>query len=587
MSRPRKSREEWLSFYKEIATSRGGACLSDHFVSGKLKLHWLCAEGHEWEAIPDNVRAGHWCKDCGNKLQGQKKAKTIQWAHQLAADKGGSCLSSEYRNTTTKLHWRCAQGHEWSAVAGAIQQGTWCPVCAGKKPADMALNELREVAKSRGGECMSDSFWGVKSKMRWRCMKGHEWEAVPDSVRRGTWCPKCIGTVRLTIEDMQETARLQGGQCLSEHYSNADQKVHWRCAAGHEWWAVPYHVRAGHWCPICSAGKSERICKNIFEQMFGRAFPKAKPTWLKGAKGRTMELDGYCEELAIAFEYHGIQHYEAVDFFHRGEKSLEKRRHDDAHKERICSEHDVYLFVVPHTVPMADVPNFVFRKAKEMGLSYPMKSPDEIKVADNVLPEMIAAMKEMAKKRGGECLSTNYVNNNTKLRWRCGDGHEWEAVPGSLQQGSWCPSCAGRLPAEEAINSLHAIASSKGGACLSDVYVSAKDKLEWRCAKGHQWKAPPDAIRSGRWCPKCANDIRGPKRKGIEVCQQAAIKKGGICLSTTYVSTDKKLRWQCAVGHEWQAIPDSVVRLGTWCPKCKGKRILEARRSNAVRKVGR
>ncbi|WP_373322126.1 zinc-ribbon domain-containing protein [Paraburkholderia adhaesiva] len=44
--------------------------------------------------------------------------------------------------------------------------------------------------------------------------------------------------------------------------------------------------------------------------------------------------------------------------------------------------------------------------------------------------------------RTGECLSERYVNNETKLRWRCAKGHEWEAVPASVIKGSWCPQCA-------------------------------------------------------------------------------------------------------------------------------------------------
>lgn len=569
---------EWLSFYREIATSRGGVCLSDVYVNSKTKLRWVCDEGHAWEAIPENVKAGHWCKVCGNASQGRKKAHSIEWARHLAATKGGECLSTEYRNNRTNLTWRCALGHEWSAQASSIQQGRWCPICVGKKPPDMALVELQEIARVRGGKCMSANYILTKKKLLWQCQVGHKWEAVPDSVRHGTWCPQCAGNSLLKLDDLQVSARDRGGECLSTQYSNSNEKLLWRCAAGHEWKAGAYHVRAGHWCPTCAAGKCERICRDILEQMFGLPFPKSRPSWLLGNKGRTMELDGYCEGLGLAFEYQGHQHYRHIEFFHRGEKNLQRQQQDDEHKDRLCRDRGIHLIAIPYTVPMADVPEFVYRAVNAVGLHHPMKSPSEVKVADFVLPEMIAAMQLLAQERDGECLSNFYVNNLTKLRWRCTKGHEWDAVPGSIQQGGWCPSCAGKLAPEPAYQLLQEIATARGGHCLSESYVHGRRKLWWRCAAGHQWEATSNNIRAGSWCPECAMKIKGPKRLGIEVCQRAALAKGGECLSVEYVNTNTKLRWRCAEGHEWDSIPDSVVRLGTWCPQCMGKRSWETRR---------
>lgn len=572
------SPDELLGFYRRLAIEHGGACLSNEYVNSKTKLRWSCAEGHEWEALPQNVKRGHWCLICGNKRQGRQKANSVEAARKLARTKGGECLSAEYVNNRTKLRWKCAEGHEWEAATSSIQQGQWCPRCAGKLPPDEAILELQKLAKTLGGKCLSEQYLGSKTKLFWRCAVGHEWDAIPDSVRRGTWCPHCAGTHRLTLKDMQETARTMGGECLSTEYSNSDEKLRWRCASGHTWLAVAYHVRAGHWCPVCMAGNSERICKDIFEQMFGKPFSKARPTWLLNKRGKRMELDGYCGELKLAFEYHGVQHFSHNEFFHRGAKGLESRRVDDDIKVRLCHEHGVDLIVIPYTVPLSEVPEFVHRVILERGDHLKSLRPKAVRVAEFVLPDRINAMQLLAAQRGGACLATFYVNNNTKLRWRCAKGHEWEAVPGSIQQGSWCPVCAGKLAPDDALQRLREIAASKGGRCLSEDYVEGQKKLRWRCALGHEWESASNYIRGGSWCPECAKKARGPKRLGLEVCQQTAIAKRGECLSMAYVDTDTKLRWRCAEGHEWEAIPDSVVRRGTWCPKCRGRRMWETRR---------
>ncbi len=319
---------------KNIAQQQGGECLSSEYINTKTKLSWRCAHGHTWDAIPSNVLRGHWCVVCGNKRQGQAKANSIDYARSIARNKGGKCISDTYTNNSMPMRWKCgACSHEWTATAASIQGGSWCPRCAGRLPPDEALVELKRLASQRGGTCLSERYLGARAKHLWRCAEGHEWAAPPYSIRAGTWCKKCLGRERLTLIDMQKTARMMGGKCLSSEYINSDQKLHWRCAEGHEWFAVGYHVRGGHWCPTCMAGNSERICKDILERMFGKPFLKAKPAWLLNGRGKRMELDGYCEELQIAFEYHGIQHYQHIDHFHRNGKSLSLRQLDDERKE--------------------------------------------------------------------------------------------------------------------------------------------------------------------------------------------------------------------------------------------------------------
>ena len=53
-------------------------------------------------------------------------------------------------------------------------------------------------------------------------------------------------------------------------------------------------------------------------------------------------------------------------------------------------------------------------------------------------------MHALAKERGGECLSTKYINTRTKLKWQCAKGHIWDAQYSTIRRGSWCPTCAGQ-----------------------------------------------------------------------------------------------------------------------------------------------
>ena len=53
---------------------------------------------------------------------------------QIAAERGGLCLSEGYINAITKMDFECAFGHRWMAKPNNIKSGKWCPQCAGRKP---------------------------------------------------------------------------------------------------------------------------------------------------------------------------------------------------------------------------------------------------------------------------------------------------------------------------------------------------------------------------------------------------------------------------------------------------------------------
>jgi len=184
----------------------------------------------------------------------------------------------------------------------------------------------------------------------------------------------------------------------------------------------------------------------------------------------------------------------------------------------------------------------------------------------------------VATKRGGKCLSKVYVNAHTQLLWECGKGHQWEASPTNVKHGTWCPVCGGTK--KLTLQDMQMLASEHGGKCLSQEYVNISTKLLWECKKGHQWKAQPHNIKHGRWCPECA----GIRKLTIKEMQMFAKEQGGRCLSREYVNAHTKLLWECAEGHQWEAMPTNIQH-GSWCPKCYSIRRANQRKVNALKRA--
>ena len=114
------------------------------------------------------------------------------------------------------------------------------------------IEEMQRIAESRGGKCLSDTYVSGSTKLLWECAKGHQWQSVPNNIKRGSWCLQCAGKSRKTINDMQKIAKQRGGRCLSDTYVNINTRLLWECSEGHQWKAMPHHVNRGSWCPYCS-----------------------------------------------------------------------------------------------------------------------------------------------------------------------------------------------------------------------------------------------------------------------------------------------------------------------------------------------
>jgi hypothetical protein len=493
------------------------------------------------------------------------------------------------------LRWRCKRGHEWEAVPGSVtgshgRKGSWCPICAGKHSKRGHLLLLTKVAESRGGRLLSRRYVDAKSPLRWRCSEGHIWKAAPDCVKHGTWCRKCAirrNADRLrgrplpcshiseearavALEKIRGFARRFGGTCLASGYKNIATPVRWQCAEGHEWEARPYTVQNGHWCPICSAGVSERICRALLEHITGQQFPKQRPPWLKFKGGRGMELDGYSETLGLAFEYQGVQHYKFIRHFHGTESNFLRRRELDALKRRLCKENHVLLMEIPGDLAYSRMQSHLVRKITQVtGRPELIRNHQAVKIADLRVwsPKRLEEMKQLASSRGGSCVSGFYINNNIKLRWRCSEGHKWQAVPASVKAGSWCPKCGDMRAAKKRARSLGDIqryAASRGGECLSVDYQNSQSRLRWRCAEGHEWISQANHVVAGHWCPRCGKEkLARLFALSIEDMKTAAEKHGGTCLSRKYENQRSRLRWRCVHGKtldecSWLWLPTHV-----------------------------
>jgi len=322
------------------------------------------------------------------------------------------------------------------------------------KKYDIEIMRQFAMSKPGGGTCLSKKYVNARTPLLWECgICSHKWWAKPDHIFNSkSWCPKCAGNARLTIKEMQELAASKpgGGQCLSQKYINNNTKLKWKCGTcNHVWMATPDNILRNRWCPICSIGVGERICRIFFEKIFHKEFPTEKLQWLINHDGNLMHLDGYCRDLNLAFEYNGIQHYKYNKFWYKSIEEFKKRRADDKLKKKLCKLHSVTIIIVPYSIYYSEMEMYIKNQCSIKGLTLPKyDTPIDWKSFNVSPPNKLEEMKKMAasKTGGGWCLSKQYLGALIPLQWKCGTcSHIWKAKPNNIKNlNQWCPKCANK-----------------------------------------------------------------------------------------------------------------------------------------------
>ena len=170
-----------LAFYDKFAQAKGGRCRSTDYIGANGIYKWECAEGHHWMAPAGRIQQGSWCPKCSST------SNDLNHLHKLAADHQGKCLSPQYINARTKYEWECSKGHRWTA-----RPGQWCRICVGHNRR-RNITDVRNLALKLGGQFLSTEYKGNKFKHEWVCFKGHKWSTRFNDIDQGHWCPKCAG----------------------------------------------------------------------------------------------------------------------------------------------------------------------------------------------------------------------------------------------------------------------------------------------------------------------------------------------------------------------------------------------------------
>jgi very-short-patch-repair endonuclease len=230
--------------YRALAEQRGFRWLGPEVPNIDTKTWWKCEEGHRWEARYHDIDRGTGCPSCAGVIP-----KTPEDYHALAERRGFRWLGPEALNIHSKTSWECEEGHRWQARYHDIQQGRGCPVCADRVPKTPA--DYHSLAEERGFLWLGPEALDTKGNTWWECEEGHRWETDYNHIQRGRGCPFCAGLAPRTPADYHALAEERDFRWLGPEVPNIHTRTAWECAEGHQWEAVYNSIRRGTGCPVC------------------------------------------------------------------------------------------------------------------------------------------------------------------------------------------------------------------------------------------------------------------------------------------------------------------------------------------------
>ena len=514
-----------------------------------------------------------------------------------------------------KVWWKCKKGHEWQTEVYNRDSGKGCPYCAGKY-AVKGENDLQTINPTLATEWnyeRNNRLTPVEvmpnsgQKVWWKCIKGHEWQAIIKDRNNGNGCPYCSGRYAIKGENDLQTVNStlakewnyerNNGVTPIDVLPNSNKKVWWKCSKGHEWQATINSRNKGIGCPYCAgkyAVKGENDLQTInptlatewnYEKNNGltpmEVMPNSgKKVWWKCIKGHEWQatIDSrnrgnkcpICNsERHTSFPEYAIVYYlkkhdlEVIHSYREKGYELDiyiptkktaieydgyywhkNKTKKDLEKNLACKKDGIKLFRIREDLP-------------------PLNDSSE----DYVIQKNQKNLSKILGKILGKIIETNVDVDIERDSIAIENLREHTEKENSILVSN--PKVASEWNYEKNSNLKP-----------ENFLANSDKKVWWKCIKGHEWQATISNRNNGNGCPYCSGKKVLKGYNDLQTINPILAKEWNYEKNNELLPVDvmpnshKKVWWKCNEGHEWQATIDHRNK-GRGCSYCAGQKVLK------------
>ncbi|MBV5347136.1 HNH endonuclease [bacterium] len=171
------------AYIKQFFEEEGYTLLPQEYINAKQKLNFVCNNGHTHAISWDHFGRGVRCRFCSSPNVTYLDVK------QFFELNGYTLLSKEYINNNTKLKCVCPNGHTSDIDWAHFKKGVRCTSCTRRTTKTIA--EIQIAFAREGYTCVSTEYKNTRSKLNYICLNGHVKSTCWKNFSRGDRCPNC------------------------------------------------------------------------------------------------------------------------------------------------------------------------------------------------------------------------------------------------------------------------------------------------------------------------------------------------------------------------------------------------------------
>lgn len=542
---------------KEWHPTKNGSLTPDQINANSSKYAWWLGEcGHEWRSQIGSRFRGTGCPYCANQavLPGFNDLLTKYpgLAKEWHPTKNGSLLPSMViPGSRKKVWWITPEGYEWEASIVKRVHGQQCPIYSNQKIV-AGINDFQSLHPA----LMQEWDWEQNTvdpstiscaygkNVWWHGFCGHHWKSKVAYRIRGSRCPYCCG--QQVLRGFNDLATLNPELASEWDYEKNDKtpyeytlhsgiKAAWKCKKGHSWRATIASRASGTGCPVCSSEMQVSVPEKTISYYLHR---DTDLTILDNYKfeDSSYELDIYCPELHLGIEYDG--------------QAWHKNPAADRQKNLYLADKQIVLLRIREPL----CPDLA-------SSSIDFKLTDKYHSLEDAVHFVFAFLASHYEKHF--ICDVNLKRDNAK-------------IIGEMEHAAWKNSIAALNPT--LTQEWNTVKNGKLHPC--DVPVHSGKKVWWKCSKcNYEWRSVVADRSAGKGCPVCAGKVVWPGHNDLQTlypeiaAQWHPSRNGSLTASDVTPGSNKKVWWQCKLGHEWQAQINKRSS-GRNCPYCIGKKVL-------------
>lgn len=429
-------------------------------------------------------------------------------------------IGKEYHARNIKTYFKCTLTGITFSYTFQLLQLYGCPYC---KTYKKILDQITIIKERFGYRCFLLDRYDIENDQILICPNNHDSIGKINNLKKirvyQTCAPnastkkyltqktkkisrtKKISKTKKIVQKLKEAnqiAQNRDGKCLSDTWT---KKLKFMCAGEHIFFKTLTMLKTS-WCPECNIHIGEAITKNIFEILFEESFPKVRMEILEG-----LELDGYSENLKLAFEYDGAQHYKYVKYFHKTKEEFRALQDRDKRKNELCRLNDIQLIRVPYYIKKGDICEYIKEQCTNCDIDIPNDVEIDYKDFKHLFSPKIKKYNEIKKyveDYGGSMIDTVYVDSMTAVKIMCKNEHEISIKYDRINSDKiFCRQCL--HDERRDIKHVVDIIDSDEITVNVEKFNSDYTKLELVCKNGHKWYPSINSILydNNYYCKNC------------------------------------------------------------------------------------